>query len=74
MMEDYADDDAGEISAAKSQFQPVKCWEQDIASPEACGHCPQHDWCHACVGGAGRSDAHNRRQEEQHAMSVESLH
>ena len=38
MMEDHADDDAGETSAAKSKSQPVKHSEQDIASPEACGH------------------------------------
>ena len=26
-----------------------------------------YDWCHACVGGTGRSDAHKRQREEQNS-------
>ena len=63
MMDKPCDVDAGETSAVKSQIQPMKPSDQEIATHEACGHYPHRGWCHACVGGTGRSDAHKRRHE-----------
>ena len=45
----------------------------EILSHEACGHYPYRDICRACVGGAWRSDAHKRRQKDQHAIPVASM-
>ena len=42
--------------------------DQEIATHEACGQCPYRDWCRACVGGAGRLDAHKRPREEQNSI------
>ena len=58
MMDYPGGDDAGETGAVKSKIQPKKPSDQEIATHEACGHCPYRDWCRACVGGTGRSDAH----------------
>ena len=55
MMDNLGDDDAGETSAVKSKIQPP---DQETAAHEACGQYPYRDWCRACVGGAGLSDAH----------------
>ena len=60
MMDNPGDDDAGGISAVKSKIQPMKPSDQEIATHEACVHYPYRDWCRACVGGAGRSDARKR--------------
>ena len=51
----------------------MKPSDQEIATHEACGHCPYRDWCRACVGGTGRSDAHKRRHEEQNSLPVASM-
>ena len=51
----------------------MKASDQEIASHEACGHYPYRDWCRACVGGTGRSDAHRRRHEEQNSLPVASM-
>ena len=40
---------------------------------KSCGHFPCHDWCRACIGGAGRSDAYRRQQEDQNATPVSRL-
>ena len=64
MMDNPGNDDAG----VKSKIQPMKPSEQEIATPEACGHYPYRDWCRACVGGTGRSDAHKRQHEEQNSL------
>ena len=55
MMDNLVDDDAGETSAVRSQIQPVKPSDQEIATHEACGHCPYRDWYRACVGVTGRT-------------------
>ena len=73
MMDNPGDDDAGETSAVQSTIQPMKPSDQEIATHEACGHCPHRDWSCACVGGAGRSDAHKRRHEEQNGLHVASM-
>ena len=65
--------DAGEISAVKSKIQPVKPSDHEMATHEACGHYPCRDWCRACVGGFGRSDARKRRLEEQNSLPVASM-
>ena len=57
--------DAGETSAVQSKIQPMKPSDQEIVTHEACGHYPYRDWCRACVGSTGRSDAHKRRHEEK---------
>ena len=44
-----------------------------IATHEECGRYPYRDWCRACVGGAGRSDAHKRQREEQNSLPVASM-
>ena len=67
------DDDAGETSAVKSKIQQVKPSDQEIATHDACGYYPYRDWCRACVGGTGRSDAHKRRREEQDRLPVASM-
>ena len=51
----------------------MKPSDQDIATHEACGHYPYRDWCRACVGATGRSDAHKRRREEQNRLLVASM-
>ena len=66
-------DDAGETSAVKSKIQLLKPSEQEIATHEACGHCPYRDGCRACVGGTGRSDARKCRHEEQNSLPVASM-
>ena len=47
------------------------------APHEARDHNPYREWCRACVGGAGRCDAHRhthtRQHEEQHAIPVASM-
>ena len=73
MMGNPGADDAGEKSAVRSKIQPIKPSNQEIASHEACGHCPYRDWCRACVGGTGLSDAHKRRHEEQNGLLVASM-
>ena len=62
-MDNLGDDDAGETDAVESNIQPMKPSDQDIATYEACGHYPYRDWCRACVGGAGRSDANKRQRD-----------
>ena len=73
MMDNHGDDDTGETSAVKSKSQPMGPLDQEIARHEACGHYPYRDWCRACVGSEGRSDAHKRQQEEQHGLPVASM-
>ena len=51
----------------------MKPSDQEIATHEACGHHTYRDWCRACVGGTGRSDAHKRRHEEQNSLTVASM-
>ena len=63
----------GETSAVKSKSQTLKPSDQEIASHEECGHYPNRDWCRACVGGTGRSDAHKRRHQEQNSLPVASM-
>ena len=50
VMDNPGDDDPGETSAGKSKIQPIKPSGQEVATHEACGHCPYCDWCLACVG------------------------
>ena len=59
------EDQAGEENALKTKRQPRRPSEQEIAAHEAGGHYPYRDWCRACVGGAGRCDAHRRDSDEQ---------
>ena len=73
MADNPDDDDAGETSAVKSKIQAVKPSDQEIATNEAYGHYPYRDWCRACVGCTGRSDAHKRRREEQNSLPVASM-
>ena len=73
MMDNRGDDDARETSAVKSQIQLLKPSDQEIAIHEACAHYPYRDWCRACVGDTGRSDAHKRRHEEQNSSLVASM-
>ena len=73
MMDNPGDDDAGETSAINSKIQPPKPSNQEIATHEACGHYPYRDWCRACVGRTGWSDAHKRRHEEQNSLLVASM-
>ena len=73
MLDHHRDDVAGETSAVKSKIQPMKPSGQDIVTHEACGHCPYRDWFRACVGGAGRSDAHKRQREEQSGLLVATM-
>ena len=73
MMDNLGDDDAGETGAVKSSILPMKPSDQKIATCEACCHNPYRDWCRACVGGAGRSDAHKRQREEQNRLPVASM-
>ena len=73
MMDNPGDDDAGETRAATLRIQPMKPSDQEIATREACGHYPCRDWCRACVGSTGRSDAHKRRHEEQNSLRVASM-
>ena len=67
-MDNLGNDDAIEPSAMKSEIQPMKTSAQVIATHEACGHYPCRERCRACVGGAGRSDAHKRQREEQNNL------
>ena len=73
MMDNPGDDDAVETSAVKSKIQPGKPSDQEIATHEASGHYPYRDWCRACVGGTGRSDARKRRHEEQNSLPLASM-
>ena len=73
LMDNLGDDDAGETSAVQSKTQPMKPSDQEIATHEACGHYPYRDWCRACVGGTGGSDAYKRRHEEQSSLPVASM-
>ena len=59
------EDQAGEENALKTKRQQRRHSEQEVAAHEAGGHYPYRDWCRACVGGAGRSDAHKRHSDEQ---------
>ena len=68
MMDILGNDDARETSAMKSEIQPMKTSAQVTATHEACSHYPYRDWRRACVGGAGRSDAHKRQREEQNSL------
>ena len=72
-MDNPGDVDAGESSAVNSKIQPMKPSDQEITTHEACGHYPYRDWCRACVGSAGRSDAEKRRHEEQNSLLVASM-
>ena len=47
--------------------------DKEIATHEARGHYPYRDWCRACVGGTGQSDAQKRRHEEQNSLPVASM-
>ena len=58
------EDQAGEENALKTTRQPRRPSEQESAEHEAGRHYPYRDWCRACVGGAGRSDAHKRYSNE----------
>ena len=58
-MDILGDDDAGETSAVNSKIRR---------------HYPYRDWCRACVGGTGRSDAHKRQREERNSLPVASMH
>ena len=62
-----------ETSAVKSIIQQVKPSDQEITTHEACSHYRYRDWCRACVGGTGRSDALKRRREEQDSLLVASM-
>ena len=72
-MENHGDDDAGETIAVRSKTEPMMPSSQEIVAHEARGYYPSRDWCRACVGGAGRSDAHTRQQEEQDCILVASM-
>ena len=63
-MPGWVEDQAGKENALKTKRQPRRPSEQEIAAHEAGGHYPYRDWCRACVGGAGRSDAHKRYSNE----------
>ena len=67
MMDNPGDDGAEDTRALKSKIQPMKPSDQEVATHETCGYYLYRDWCRACVGGAGRSDAHKRRHEEQNS-------
>ena len=71
-MMDNSGEDAGETIAVTSKTQPMKPPDQESATHKACGHYPYRDWCRACVGVTGRSDAHKRRCEEQNSLHVAS--
>ena len=43
----------------------MKPSDREIATREASFHC---DWCRACVGGDGWSDAHKRQRKEQNGL------
>ena len=58
--------------AVKSKIEPMKPLDQEIATHEAHGYHPYRDWCRACVACAGRSDARQRRREEQNSLLVAS--
>ena len=73
MMENHGDDDVQETRTVKSKIQPMKPSDQDIATHEACDHYPYRDWCRACAGGTGRSDARKRRREDQNSLLVASM-
>ena len=73
-MDHHGDDDAGETSTVKPKIQPMKPSDQEIATREACGHYPYREWCLACVGGAGQSDARKRQRKEQNSFHVASMH
>ena len=73
MMDNLGGDDAGETNAVKSKIQPMKPSDQEIATQEACCHYSYRDWCRACVGGFGRSDAHKRRHEAQNSLLVANM-
>ena len=73
MMDNLGADDAGETSAVRSKIQPMKPWDQEIATREASGHYQYRDSWLACVGRIGRSDAHKRRHEEQNGLLVASM-
>ena len=51
----------------------MKPSDQQNATNEACRHSPYRDWCRACVGSTGRSDAYTRRHEEQNSSPVASM-
>ena len=63
----------GEESSLKTKAQPLKPSAQEVASHEANGHYPYRSWCRACVGGAGRADAHRTSEEEQNQLPVISM-
>ena len=67
------EDQAGEENALKAKRQPRRPSAQEIAAHEAGGHYPYRDWCRACVGGAGRSDAHKRRGDEHNEIPVVAM-
>ena len=67
------EDQAGEENALKTKRQPRRPSEQEVAAHEAGGHYPYRDWCRACVGGAGRSDAHKRHSDEQNEIPVAAM-
>ena len=73
MMDNPGAEDSGEMSAVRSKIQPMKLSDEEIATHEACGHCLYRDWCRACVGCTGRSDAHKQRHEEQDGLRVASM-
>ena len=61
MMDNLDDDDERDTNEIKStKIQPMKPSDQEIATHESCGHYPYRDWCRACVGNIGRSDARKR--------------
>ena len=68
------EDQVGEENALKTKRQPRRPSEQEFAAHEAGGHYPCRDWCRACVGGAGRSDAHKRHSDEQNEIPVAAMH
>ena len=72
-MDNPGDDDIRETSAVKSKTQPMKPSDQEVATHEARGPHPYRDWCRACVGGSGRSDAHKQQRDEQNSSPVESM-
>ena len=73
MMDNPGDDDAGghewsQINNPTNEaIGPRDCY------PRSMCHYPNRDWCRACVGSTGRSDAHKRRHEERNRLPVASM-
>ena len=72
MMDNPGDHDVGEDQ--RSQINQRSRWiKRLLPAREACGHYPYRDWCRACVGGTGLSDALKRGVKNKTVLLVASM-